>query len=213
MTPPKKKGKPKGKPKVPKDKIKGRPTIQLASEQIIEVSKKICELYSYGENTIENCCETFDVNVRTFNHWVNSNKESLAEVSEFYKKAKDKSDKVYMDRLKIKCRTALEKLVDGYDTEERHQEIDLVVQKDEAGNPVMGDDGKPIMLQVPKKARIVKKRVGPNVTAAIWGSKNADKEYFRDRYDVDVGGDAVTGLFEFYRNKGKELRGEEMKKK
>jgi len=202
------------KKKTSKGKPKGKAAPQLTQKQRIEVAVKICDLYALGEETIESICNSFEVPYRTFHSWATPDGAGyVEEIEELYKTSKDKSDKVYMDRLKTKCRTALEKLVDGYVTEERHQEIDIVVQKDELGNPVIGDDGKPVMVQIPKKARIVKKEVGPNVPATIWGSKNADKEYFKDRYDVDVGGDAVTGLFEYYRNKGKQLRGEEKMKK
>ena len=105
-----------------------------------------------------------------------------------------------MDRLSQKAKTALEKRVEGYETEEKVQETEIIER-----------DGK--VIQVPKKLKLTKKTVGPDTTAIIFALKNTDPEKFKDRYDHDVRAEGLVDYFDSLRDKGRLLAKKEAKAK
>jgi len=184
----------------PKKSKKGKPTPQLTQGQRIEVAEKICNLYAEGQLTIESCCDACGIVYRTFKEWVDRADENdeYSEVAEHYKRAKSKSEEIYMDRLSRKAKTALEKRVEGYETEEKVQETEIIER-----------DGK--VIQVPKKLKLTKKTVGPDTTAIIFALKNTDPEKFKDRYDHDVRAEGLIDYFDSLRDKGRALSKKETK--
>lgn len=185
-------------------KAKGKPAPQLTQDQRIEIALKICELYADGESTIESCCEACGVVYRTFKEWVDraEENEDYSEIAESYKRAKDKSDQVYMDRLSRKAKTALEKKLEGYEVELEEKE----------GTPIYDDEGNPTGIKT-SKIKKSKKYYAPDTTAIIFALKNTDPERFKDRYDHDVRAEGLIDYFDSLRDKGRALAKKETKAK
>lgn len=190
----------------PKKSKKGAPKkkgkrLRLEIPEKTETVIRICEEYARGENTIDSICKAYGVPYSTFYGWVTEGEPGYIEgIENHYKKAKSKSDQIYMDRLSRKAKTALEKRVEGYETEEKVQETDIIER-----------DGR--VIQVPKKLKLTKKTVGPDTTAIIFALKNTDPEKFKDRYDHDVRAEGLVDYFDSLRDKGRLLAKKETKLK
>lgn len=123
----------------------------------LEIGKRICDLYAEG-NTIESCCDTCGISDRAFRNWM----ESISELAELYKKARQKQSIEYKERLRRKADTALEKLVEGYEYEETEV----------TGVTITDDNGKKVF--VPKGVKKVTKKMQPNITAVIFARTNTN---------------------------------------
>lgn len=134
-------------------------------ERQMSKGKAICDKYALGGYTIDSCCESEGIDYHTFNNWFKSN----SELSIMYKLAQKRHDDTYKRSLKLKCATALEKLVNGFSVEEVHQTGKPVFDK--AGNQI-GVQG----IQVKK----IKKHFAPNVTAVIFALKSIDPDTYKD---------------------------------
>lgn len=143
------------------------PNIEHTLEDKIRIGTEICKKYESGEFTIASCCDTQGITDRTFNRWCSE----VSELSDIYKKAKGLVRTKLRGDLKQMALTSLAKLVKGYETEETHQELE----------PVYDKDGKQIGVTA-VKVRKVKKSVGPHPTAVIFTLKSLD-ESFREPVD------------------------------
>lgn len=137
---------------------------EIAIEEQNRVGLLICSEYAAGQHTIDSCCRNQGVAYRTFNGWLKSN----TTLADLYKMAKEDADRAYRGELKLKCATSLMKLIEGYDTEEVHQE----------GEPIYDTEGNQVGMKTSKVKR-VKKRVQPNVTAIIFALKSIDPDTYK----------------------------------
>ncbi len=146
--------------------------VKLKKEQKIEIAKRICENYALGTYTLLSCCEREGISDNTLRTWVNE----ISEISVSFKEAQVVADSQYKKELKEKAKTALTKLIEGFESVETYQE----------GTP--DKKGKIITTKVTTKKRFI----GPNPTAVIFALTNVDSENFKHKNETS-GTLAVTG--------------------
>lgn len=153
---------------------KNKKSPQLTKAEKIALATKICDLYREDTITIVSCCEAFNVSPRTFHYWT----KEVTEVADIYKKAKQGQDTVYLDRIKTKARTNLEKLIEGYEVTEHREETDF---------------------KGAKRTVDITKQIQPSATAVIFALTNTDPDNFKHRQDVKhsgkIEGDGKTYVF------------------
>ena len=120
----------------------------------IKIAEKILENYSKGEFTLESCCGEEGITSRTLNNWV----DSISEISESFKKAKEQNGKAKKEGLRKKGVDGLERLVTGFFVDE--EEVTEI--RDRTGR----------ISQTIKRTK--KKYFAPNVTAIIFALKAID---------------------------------------
>lgn len=128
----------------------------------------ICKAYAEQRVTIKSACDAEAIGVRQFTDLCASN----ADYAELYKKAQAEHSALYMAGLKEKAKTALEKLIDGFEYEE-------VIQEGE-----MDATGK----FIPGKVKRVKRRMAPNPAATIFALTNSDPTHFKNRHFNELTG-------------------------
>jgi len=122
----------------------------------IRIAKAIFKDYATGEFTLESCCGKQGITARTLHNW----SESISDISEAFKKAKDDNAKATKEDLKKKAVTSLEKLITGFSVEESETK------------EVKNISGAVIQRTTIKKT----KHFAPNVTAVIFALKALDPE-------------------------------------
>ena len=137
----------------------------------IEISQKICDLYSINLYTIANCCENQGIPVKTFNNW----KNSIAEIADLYKECQEKKRTVKIKKLVKMSLSALELLLTEREVEEKHTEVKI------------NDDG----TTKPATIKTIKRKVAPNSTVAIYVSKSLVPE-LKEKSDINLTGDLNT---------------------
>lgn len=163
-----------------------------AAKQLAErlaVTTRILEHYTTpGETgrcrTIASCCGEEGVEERTFRQWTYDHPE----ISDLYKGAKRKHSKLFKDGLRERAANSLERLVEGYEYTEQRTEAQQLT--DRRGKPVLGPDGKPIVVVT--KTVQTKKHVAPHPTAVIFAIKNADPDEFSDKIGIEHSGEVDT---------------------
>lgn len=149
-------------------KSKSRPTQDPTIERRAK-SERICELYESGDVTIESCCGENGITVRTFWNWANLD----SEISDRYKKAKEKHGRIGKESIREKAIDGLTRLLTGYWIEESETE------------ELFSKTGQLAGRRVKKKNRFI----GPNATAVIFALKNTDPLNWADNMTIDVVGD------------------------
>ena len=132
-----------------------------------EIARAIFKQYAKGLNSLESCAKAHKVAIRTVYLWCAED----AEIARMKKNADDELKCPNLDELKIKARISLNRLVEGYDYEEKTVDVET----DPAGH---------IKTQ---KVRKITKHCSPDTTAVIFALKNADPENFnRGPNDTNV---------------------------
>ncbi len=142
--------------------------VKLKETQKIEKAKRICEKYALGTYTLLSCCESEGISDNTFRKWCND----ISDISDSFKNAQTAADNQYKKELKEKAKTALTKLIEGFESVESFQE------------GVPDKKGKITTTKVTTKKRFI----GPNPIAVIFALTNVDSENFKHKNET-----AVTG--------------------
>lgn len=157
---------------------KGQKMLQRTQDQKRQLAKAIFNDYAQGMYSLVNCAKAHKVNIRTLNLWCSED----SAVAQFKKNAQDLIAAPDPDALKVKARVSLEKLITGYEYEEKTVDVET----DSSGR---------IKQQ---KVRKVTKRVQPDTTAVIFTLKNTDPDNFnRGTNDIQTNS---------YRNIGVDFR-------
>ena len=137
-----------------------------------EIARAIFKQYAKGLNSLESCAKAHKVAIRTVYLWCAED----AEIARMKKNADDELKCPNLDELKVKARISLNRLVEGYDYEEKTVDVET----DPAGH---------IKTQ---KVRKITKHCSPDTTAVIFALKNADPENF-NRGPNDLSANLITG--------------------
>jgi hypothetical protein len=127
-------------------------------------AKQIFDLYEKGNYTIAQVCVKVGISERCFYTW----QKERAEFAEGIKEAKE----IYISKKLVECDQSLERLINGYEYEERK----TVIGKDRDGNPV------------PVEQTVTKKHVAPSLGAIIHFQTNRDPENWRNRQTTELTG-------------------------
>lgn len=119
--------------------------------------------------TIASCCEEVGISERTFWNW----SVEIAEISERYKKAKEKNAKIGKEGIREKAVDGLQRLITGFWIEEEEE------------TQVTNRQG--VVVQTIKRKK--KKYFAPNPTAVIFSLKNTDPINWNEEISVDFGGE------------------------
>ena len=151
---------------------KGQKMLQRTQDQKRQLAKAIFNDYAQGMYSLVNCAKAHKVNIRTLNLWCSED----SAVAQFKKNAQDLIAAPDPDALKVKARVSHEKLITGYEYEEKTVDVET----DSSGR---------IKQQ---KVRKVTKRVQPDTTAVIFTLKNTDPDNF-NRGTNDIQTNIITG--------------------
>lgn len=145
----------------------------LTQEQRLELVTKVCDLYASDGGTIESTCEACGLSVNTFYLWICKYKE----LKEIYKKAKELSDEVFLEKLRPRAQKSLIRLIEG----ETYTKT-----KQESGTNSMGGFYKTVTEEV---------LVLPNPTSVIFALKGVQHETFGDKRDITTNGESLNAPF------------------
>jgi succinyl-CoA synthetase alpha subunit len=143
--------------------------VKLSKAAKIKIAQRICTKYAEGIYTLDSCCKNESISDRTFYTWINDH----SEISELYKEAQKKADEIFKKNLKEKAKTALEKLIEGYESIETFQE---------------GIPGKNKGEIITTKVTTRKRFVGPNATTVIFTLTNTDSANFKHKSETELKG-------------------------
>jgi hypothetical protein len=155
-----------------KEKVRLKPVgkKRRTDETKLELSKKICDKYAEGLDTIESTCNHFGVPYTTFKDWATEEgKYSLVKIVELYKEAMNSSEENYDKLLKNKAKESLLRKVGYTEIEEIHEET----SKDKDGN------------SIGTKTKTVNKIIPPTDNSIIFALTNKDSDNFKNRHSVD----------------------------
>lgn len=140
--------------------------VKLKLDEKIRIAKAVCEKYASGNYTFESCCNNEGISENTLYAWA----REIEEIELILKDAQRQKDESFKRNLKEKAKTALEKLVAGFESVETYQE----------GIP---DEttGKIITSKVTTR----KKFVPPNPTAVIFALTNVDGDNFKHKSETE----------------------------
>lgn len=127
-----------------------------------KVIETICNLIKEDSYTVAEMCAKAEISERSYYTW----KKEKAEFAEAIKKAQEES----IDMRLVECKNSLSKLINGYDYEEKHTEVEI------------GQDGQP----KPSKLKTIKKHVSPNLGAIIHFQTNKDPENWKNRQTTEI---------------------------
>jgi hypothetical protein len=160
-------------------KRKGVAAPQHTEEQKIALAKQVCDLYESQNCTLESACNEVGMPMRTFHLW----NAQIAEIAEYYKKAKENADEFYwQELLRPKLKTSLQLLVEGFDDKQEVEE-DVYWQGVAVKDSISGE--------TLRKNKVTKSRVAPNPTSVIFGMKVVFPEKTKDRADVTSDGKQI----------------------
>lgn len=142
---------------------------QRTTKDKIALSKKICDDYGSNNVTIDSVCEQHGISGRTFLLWC----DAITEVSELYKKAKEKNSKVHKIAMREKALNGLQRFLTGWNVEESETE------------EIKNGKGKVVMTKTKKKNKFIP----PSTTAVIFALKNIDPTQWNEDVTIDFGGE------------------------
>ena len=88
-------------------RVKGVAAPKHTDEEKIILAKQVCDLYESQNCTLDSACDEVGIKSRTFYLWA----AQIADIAEFYKKAKEKADEFYwQELLRPKLKTSLQLL-------------------------------------------------------------------------------------------------------
>jgi hypothetical protein len=145
----------------------------LTQDERIDLVKKICDLYASEGGTIESTCEACGLSVNTFYLWTCK----YTELKDIYKKAKELSDEVFLEKLRPRAQKSLIRLIEG----ETYTKT-----KQESGVNATGSFGKTVTEEV---------LVLPNPTSVIFALKGVQHETFGDKRDITTNGESLNTPF------------------
>lgn len=100
-------------------KVTGNGEIHYTDEERLAVFTKVCEVYQASHCTIESACKSQGLHERTFRYW----KEKHGELSEIYKKARQRQFDLYWEELVTpRAESALIRLLKGETKTEKKTE-------------------------------------------------------------------------------------------
>jgi hypothetical protein len=135
-----------------------------------KIAKKICDLYERGNYTIAQVCLNVGISESCFYKWqVNS--------EEFTEKVKEARDK-YISKKLVECDQSLEKLINGYDFDEKKTITVDTGKKDDSGKPI---------IKI-KEQTIIKKHIAPSLGAIIHFQTNRDPQNWKNRQSSELTG-------------------------
>lgn len=142
---------------------------QRTTKDKIALAKKICDDYGSNNVTIDSTCEQHGITGRTFLLWC----DSISEVSDLYKVAKEKNSKVHKGVMREKALNGLQRFLTGWNVDE--------IETEEMKN----GKGKVIMTKTKKKTKFIP----PSTTAVIFALKNIDPAHWNEDMTIDFGGE------------------------
>lgn len=137
---------------------KNRRQATFTPEQRVSLGKAIYAEYAKGIYSLESICKSKKVAIRSLYDWT----DKYAELATAKKNATDLLSAPDPDALKVKARVSLEKLITGFDYEEKTVDVET----------------SPSGAIKAQKIRRVTKHVAPDTTAVIFTLKNTDAENF-----------------------------------
>lgn len=138
-------------------------------------------------------CAIVGISVDTLDRW----KKNNAEFAERIKIAKENAEMVRRERILLLCDDKLEKLIEGYDYEEKR----TVTIDDGAGKPKI------------KEQTITKKHITPSLGAIIHYQTNKDPRNWKNRQNNEVTGKDGKDLFAGLKDEELDARIAELEKK
>ena len=127
-----------------------------------EIVKAITDLIEQDSFTIAEICEKVGISQSIYYEWQDTKSEFLENIK--------RAEKKYLNKIKANARKSLNKLVEGYEYEEKS----TTFIDDGAGKPKI------------KETKTVKKHIPPNAVSVIFALKNTNPEDFKDRQEVDL---------------------------
>lgn len=137
---------------------KGRKNIERTTEQRIALGIEIYAEYAKGIYSLESICKSKKVAISSLYEWT----DKYGELGAAKKSATELLNAPDPASLKVKARVSLEKLVTGYEYEEKIVDVETT-----ASGAIKG-----------QKIRKITKSVQPDTTAVIFTLKNTDPENF-----------------------------------
>jgi hypothetical protein len=145
----------------------------LTQEQRLELVNRVCDLYASEGGTIESTCDACGLSVNTFYLWTCK----YTELKDIYKKAKELSDEVFLEKLRPRAQKSLIRLIEG----ETYTKT-----KQESGVNATGSFDKTVTEEV---------LVLPNPTSVIFALKGVQHETFGDKRDITTNGESLNTPF------------------
>jgi hypothetical protein len=145
----------------------------LTQDERLELVTKICDLYASEGGTIESTCEACGLSVNTFYLWTCK----YTELKDIYKKAKELSDEVFLEKLRPRAQKSLIRLIEG----ETYTKT-----KQESGINAGGSFDKTVTEDV---------LILPNPTSVIFALKGVQHETFGDKKDITTNGESLNTPF------------------
>ncbi len=138
----------------------------------IKVAKQICNEYATDKYRIDDCCVAYGISYSTFHNWVYGqgpdDKGKIEEIEEIFKKADLKRIQSKKIKIKEKAMSSLERLIEGFDYEEKH----TTMKVDNEGNAK------------PAEVKSIKKKILPNPTAVIYALNNTTSGEFTNMHEI-----------------------------
>lgn len=133
-----------------------------------KIAKKIVDLYERGNYTIAQVCTNVGISESCFYKW----QKGSEEFTELIKGAKEK----FISKKLVECDQSLEKLINGYDYDEKK-----IITVDTGK---IDTSGKAIIKI--KEQTIIKKHVPPSLGAIIHFQTNKDPQNWKNRQSTDL---------------------------
>lgn len=107
---------------------KGR---DIPNDEKIKIASLVCLMYETDDYSLDECCKTVAISVRTFFNW----RRDISEISTLYLDADNEKEQIYRHKLRNRARTNAERLMDGYTVELIEREAEP--STDSEGNVIM----------------------------------------------------------------------------
>ncbi len=147
--------------KIGSKKTKKRSTRRTKADKV-RIAKNILQEYQDTNSTLESICRKNGISARTLHNW----QTDYSEISNEYKKAKDRTSSIRKEEIREKAPNGLLTLIEGRFV----TETETVQVQNKAGQVVR--------TIVTKK----KKYIPPNTTAVIFALKTTDPNHWSDNF-------------------------------
>ena len=144
----------------------------FSEEKRIALGQEIYAEYAKGIYSLESICKSKKVAIRSLYNWT----DKYAELAQAKKNAAEILSAPSPDALKVKARVSLERLITGFEYEEKTVDVETT-----ATGAIKS-----------QKIRKITKHVAPDTTAVIFALKNTDPEHF-NKGPNDLNTNVITG--------------------
>jgi len=153
-------------------------TRKKTNTQKVNIAKKIFDLYSSNNFTLESCCGEHGITYRTLINWA----DAVSEISHGFKKAREEHSRLSKGKVKVKALDGLQQMLEGH--------MIVEVTEEEMFDKTGKVRGKKIIRK--------QKWIAPNPTAVIFALKNTDPSNWNDSIDLNV--DQTKQIFKIGEN-------------